>query len=129
MPWDADKHHLGFSTGTPWLPMAPEHRALAVSRQEEEALSTLKFARAFLALRKKYPALRWGEIVFRDAPGPLLIFERRLQNDRVLCVFNMSAEKTAYAPPQSARRIDVDGENDASTDGQLAPYGFRLFSL
>ena len=37
MPWDADKHHLGFSTGTPWLPMASEHRALAVSRQEEES--------------------------------------------------------------------------------------------
>jgi alpha-glucosidase len=129
MPWDADKHHLGFSTGTPWLPMAPEHRALAVSRQEQEAESTLRFARAFLAMRKKHPALRWGEIVFRDAPGPLLVFERCLEGESVLCVFNMSTEKTAYTPPANAKAIDVDGENSASRDGQLAPYGFRLFRL
>ena len=129
MPWDADKHHLGFSTGTPWLPMAPEHRALAVSRQEQEAESTLRFARAFLAMRKKYPALRWGEIVFRDAPGPQLVFERRLEKDRVLCAFNMSAEKTAFTPDQTASSIDVDGGNDDMSDGQLAPYGFRFFRL
>ena len=129
MPWDPDKHHLGFSTGTPWLPMAPEHRALAVSRQEEEAHSTLKFTRAFLAMRKKHPALIWGEIAFQDAPAPLLVFERRLDSERVLCVFNMSAGKTAYAPPENAKPIDVDGANDAMSGGQLAPYGFRLFRL
>jgi alpha-glucosidase len=129
MPWDADKHHLGFSTGTPWLPMAPEHRALAVSRQEEEAHSTLKFARAFLAMRKLHPALRWGEIVFRDTPGPLLVFERRLDNERVLCVFNMSAGKVSFVPDQNARLIDVDGDNEGVPNGQLAPYGFQLFRL
>ncbi len=129
MPWDADKHHLGFSTGTPWLPMAPEHRALAVSRQEEEAHSTLKFARVFLAMRKLHPALRWGEIVFRDTPGPLLVFERRLDNERVLCVFNMSAGKVSFVPDQNARLIDVDGDNEGVPNGQLAPYGFQLFRL
>ncbi len=46
MPWDADSANLGFSTGTPWLPLAPAHRALAVSEQEGEAHSALNL-RAF----------------------------------------------------------------------------------
>ncbi len=138
MPWDADKHHLGFSTGSPWLPMAPEHRALAVSRQESEDSSTLKFARAFLAARKKHPALRLGEIVFRDASGPLLVFERRLENERILCAFNMSAEKVVFAPDQNARAIDVDGQpalrhaagrRKSQVQRTCAAYGFRLFRL
>jgi alpha-glucosidase len=131
MPWDADGHNLGFSTGTPWLPMAPEHRALAVSRQEQDKQSTLAFARRLLTMRKTQPALAWGEIVFRDAPAPLLVFERRLDNERVLCIFNMSAGKVAYAPGPYARKLDVDGGNDAMSDGQLAlgSFGFWLARL
>jgi len=131
MPWHADQHNLGFSTGTPWLPIAPEHRALAVSRQEKDAQSTLTFARGFLVERRKHPALVRGEIVFRDAPAPLLVFERRLENERILCVFNMSAEKVAYAPGPYAQKLDVDGANDAAAGGPLAlrPYGVWLARL
>ena len=31
MPWDAAKPDLGFSSGTPWLPLGPAHAALAVA--------------------------------------------------------------------------------------------------
>ena len=34
MPWDARQPNLGFTTGTPWLPLGPAHAALAVSAQE-----------------------------------------------------------------------------------------------
>ena len=104
MPWDADKHQSGLldrhavaADGAG----ASRARGLGVRRQRRAPRS--QFARAFLAMRKKHPALRWGEIVFRDVPGPLLAFERRLESERVLCVFNMSAEKAAFAPDQSAR--------------------------
>jgi alpha-glucosidase len=131
MPWDAGKYNLGFTTGTPWLPMAPEHRVLAVSEQEADAHSTLAFARRFLAMRKRHPALRWGEIVFRDVAAPLLVFERRLENELVLCVFNMSAEKVAFAPGQYAQIIDVGGGNTEVQGDKLAlgPYGFWLARL
>ena len=60
MPWDAAKPNLGFSSGTPWLPLGPEHRALAVSEQEEDPASALAFTRKLLAARKAHPALRDG---------------------------------------------------------------------
>ena len=58
MPWDADKPNLGFSSGTPWLPLGPSHAALAVSVQEKDPASPLAFARTMLKARKDHPSLR-----------------------------------------------------------------------
>ena len=93
MPWNADAPNLGFTTGTPWLPLGPAHKPLAVSKQEGDANSTLNFARAFLARRKKSAALSIGAIEPVDAPKPVLAFARTHESERVLCVFNMSGEK------------------------------------
>ena len=46
MPWDAEQPNLGFSAGTPWLPLGPAHRRLAVSEQEKDPSSALAFTRA-----------------------------------------------------------------------------------
>jgi alpha-glucosidase len=97
MPWNADAPNLGFTTGTPWLPLGPAHKPLAVSKQEGVADSTLSFVRAFLAQRKKSAALRLGEIAWTEAPTPLAAFTRTHGNERVLCVFNMSGEKVRHA--------------------------------
>jgi alpha-glucosidase len=97
MPWDASATNLGFSSGTPWLPMAPAHRALAVSEQAPDPASTLAFARKFLKARKTSAALRLGEIEFLDAPAPILAFTRVKDDERVLCVFNMSANAAEFA--------------------------------
>ena len=72
MPWDDTAENLGFSTGTPWLPMGEAHRPLAVSRQTEDPHSPLNFTRRFLAARRASAALRLGEIAFVDAPAPIL---------------------------------------------------------
>jgi len=90
MPWQADAPNLGFTSGTPWLPLGPAHQALAVSRQENDAASTLNYARRFLAARKQSVALRLGDISFGDYDPPLLVFARTHQKDTVYAVFNMS---------------------------------------
>jgi alpha-glucosidase len=112
MPWNANAPNLGFSTGTPWLPLGPAHKPLAVSKQESDANSTLSFARQFLARRQKSAALRVGSIEQIDAPNPFLAFARIHENERVLCVFNMSGD---------AQTATVDGK--AVT---LEPFGFRV---
>jgi alpha-glucosidase len=96
MPWNAQAPNLGFSAGTPWLPLGPAHGLLAVSRQEGDPDSPLNFARELLARRKGSPALRVGAIRWVEAPAPIAAFTRTHGEERVLCVFNMSGE------PQSA---------------------------
>lgn len=96
MPWDDRRPQLGFTTGTPWLPVSPAHGVRAVSRQDRDPASTLACTRRLLALRKRSPALRWGSIAFRDAREPLLVFERKADGETVLCVFNLGATSAKY---------------------------------
>jgi alpha-glucosidase len=96
MPWDASAPKLGFTSGAPWLPLSPLHRPLAVSAQENEPASVLKFARYMLSMRKKHPALRFGEIEFLDAPESILAFKRTHVAGNVTCVFNMGVESVSF---------------------------------
>lgn len=96
MPWDAAAPNLGFSSGTPWLPLGPAHRDLAVSEQQADPNSALAFARRFLAARKNHPALITGSMKFIPAAAAILAFTREVEGERLLCVFNMSREPAAF---------------------------------
>jgi alpha-glucosidase len=104
MPWQ-DSAGGGFSTVTSWLPVPPEHLALAVSRQESDPDSPLNGFRRFLRWRHGQPALRWGEIRFLTLPEPVLAFTRRLEDQTILAVFNLGgAERQIELPLQGPLR-------------------------
>jgi alpha-glucosidase len=109
MPWDAKAANLGFSNGTPWLPLSPYHKRLAVSEQVGDADSTLAYTRHFLAVRKKSAALTRGDSTLLDAPDPVLAFVRTEGAVRVLCVFNMSDGDATfrYADIAAATSMDI----------------------
>ncbi|MDE2182081.1 MAG: alpha-glucosidase [Alphaproteobacteria bacterium] len=94
MPWDANAAHLGFTTGTPWLPLGATHRPLAVSQQQSDDRSVLTYTKRFLKARKTSVALRLGDQQFLDAP--VLAFLRTHGQERILCVFNMSRADTEW---------------------------------
>ena len=122
MPWDANAPNLGFSAGTPWLPLGKTHRALAVSEQEADTDSVLAFARRFLSARKQSAALRLGEMEFVDAPEPILAYVRAHESERVLCVFNMSRNEAVFRNglvPQAMATGWECGETNA-TGGELS---------
>jgi alpha-glucosidase len=96
MPWDAAAPNLGFTRGVPWLPLGRDHRALAVSAQEKDAASPLNFARAMLKARKNHPALRLGSLALLDSPDRVLAFIREHEDERILCVFNLSDEPRSF---------------------------------
>ncbi len=130
MPWDASKPNLGFGTGTPWLPVSPLHKPLAVSLQEQDEQSMLAYARRFIAGRKKSNALTLGEIEFVDAPAPVLAFTRTHSSERVLCVFNMSGADAHFAGEQGKPLDTCSGEAKAAQGGlALAPYAVYLAVL
>ena len=110
MPWSDDDVHAGFSGGTPWLPVPPEHRALAVTRQEADPGSVLNGFRAFMHWRRSQPALRWGDIRFIDTAEPLLAFTRHLDGQTVLVVFNLADAETEMSLPAAFARVSpLDG--------------------
>ena len=123
MPWRSDAPAHGFTSGTPWLPAAREHDALTVDLQEADPDSALAFARSIIALRKASPALKWGEIAFLDAPAPILAFAREADGERVVAVFNMSAQPATWADIPGGELLSVTGE---VLDGRFEPYAAIL---
>jgi alpha-glucosidase len=95
MPWVAGKPNLGFTYGEPWLPVAPEHKALAAATQEHDQASTLWFTRRLVSLRRSEPALRVGAMTLREASDQVLAFERSLDGVTVCCAFNLSTKPAA----------------------------------
>ena len=122
MPWHSEQPSLGFSSGKPWLPPGPAHGSLAVSLQEKNANSTLSYARAFLATRKKLKPLQRGSIDILSAEAsPVLAYVREHAGERVLCVFNMSREQSSFE-----NALVADAEVLSITTGAPAKRGTSL---
>lgn len=121
MPWSADAPRLGSSAAEPWLPVGPDHAALAVDRQEADADSLLNLTRRFVALRRAHGVLMQGDLEILHTDQALLVFERRVGDQAVLCVFNLS-EPAAWHPPRPANWRVVQAVNDVA-DWRFPPSG------
>jgi len=100
MPWQADAPALGFSVAKPWLPVGPNHAALAIDRQEEDEESPLALTRRLLALRNGSDILRLGDLRVVHADDRILVFERHLGEQALLCCFNLSPEPVSWSAAQ-----------------------------
>lgn len=127
MPWSAAVDRAGFSTGTPWLPIAPAHLPLAVDVQSSQADSILNSYRRFIAWRKKQPALLQGDITFLTAPDEVLLFIRRSAQQTIIAAFNMSDAPVTVALENhtAVEAMHDEGVPLATINGQqmtLTPY-------
>lgn len=122
MPWRAGAPHAGFSDARPWLPPGPDHEALAVDRQEGDPLSLLHVTRRMIALRHANAALMTGTLTIVEASDRVLAFERATPDQRLLCIFNLSAEPVDWQPatPDAWRVIHSTGHADAWRLGGFA---------
>ena len=120
MPWSADKPFAGFSTVEPWLPLDARHTPLSVDQQEADPQSMLHLTRRLIALRKAHPALARGEMRMEDSAEGLVVFERRLGVERLLCVFNLGHEPVQWTASAAWRLVEAVNV-DAHSTGTLAP--------
>ena len=114
MPWRADATGVGFSTTTPWLPVAPEHAPLAVDRQERDAGSMLALTRRLIALRNAHDALLVGDCRVIEAGHAMLAFERAADGQRLMCVFNIGPLQREWRPAQPDRWRVIEAVGDAA---------------
>ena len=117
MPWQAEAPALGFSSAAPWLPVGPDHAALAVDRQNRDDDSPLAWTRRVLAVRHAYAALRDGALRAVAHDDAILSFERIGDGERLLCVFNLSPEPRAW-PLGDWREVVIATH---APDGDLIP--------
>jgi alpha-glucosidase len=121
MPWLADGHAHGFTTGTPWLPFGPDHGLAAVDQQQGNLHSMLSLTRRLIALRGRSDALLQGNVTVLEASADLLVFTRESDAQSLLCVFNLGGDEIAWQPAQPDRWRMIANAGEAA-DWQLPGY-------
>ena len=97
MQWDATPHG-GFTTGTPWIPVNPNHVSVNVAAQRGDGASVLAFYRRLIELRHSDPLVTSGSFVMLAPEHPrLFAFERADGDDRMLVLANMGGSALAVA--------------------------------
>lgn len=131
LPWLNDRKHGGFTDGdSPWLPVAEDHKPLAVNLQEENPESCLRFVCDFLAWRKRHPVIRWGEERMDDADlEPLVIYDRFDDEDRIRFVVNLSADERWLPLDAEPELLDVPCGASVKTERglKISPLGFAAY--
>ena len=99
IPWVTNAPNAGFSDVEPWLPISPEQAARAADSQHERKLSPCQILKGLLEIRKQSAALTHGELTFIESPENVLAFLRVTNEERVLCVYNLSDKAISWLPP------------------------------
>jgi alpha-glucosidase len=110
MQWDASAF-AGFSTTTPWLPLADDFRHENVANLVADERSILNLYKALIDLRKKLSALGSGDYVPIAAEGDLLLYRRQSEAAAVVVALNLGAEPISIA----SETIGLGGEILLST--------------
>jgi alpha-glucosidase len=134
MPWASNEPQAGFSPAKPWLPASPAHAPLAVDAQQGKPDSLLTFYTRLLHWRRDQPALVHGDMAMHTGNAQVLAYERSHQGQRLLCVFNFSAESATWPLPldwQTATTHDIGLSSAERQDPLLVlpPWGGWVASL
>jgi alpha-glucosidase len=98
MPWEPAPY-AGFSTATPWLPLADDYAHINVGTQQADARSMLNLHRRLIALRREHPALTVGRYVPLAAEGGMIVFIRETQAERLLVALNLASVAATWELP------------------------------
>lgn len=141
MQWNGERYG-GFSEARPWLPMSAEFRKeITVEAQEKDDDSILAFYKKLIAMRKKYPVIAEGEIIFLETGTDLVMAYRRVLGEQEILVFcNLSSKEQSIHGDKEWQEYEVLLGNytlpekgilsrkdpDCSETYRLKPYEFMV---
>jgi alpha-glucosidase len=117
MQWD-DSPNAGFTTGTPWLPIAVDYSQTNVASASDDPTSLLTLYRRLINLRRAEAALAVGAYQGVPAEGNVLAYLRSHGERRLLIALNLGSQPTTFdLHAIGSRRVllstslDRDGES------------------
>lgn len=124
MQWSARKNG-GFTSGTPWLKLNPNYTSINVEMDLMDRDGIIRFFRKMNRFKKSSDILKEGTFKELYRSKTVYAFERELNGERLIAVFNFSTS-------DSYCKMDLSGNvvmsNYKGTSSVLRPYEFRLIS-
>ncbi len=128
MQWDASAT-AGFSTGQPWLPLAAGHKACNVDMESTDPDSFFAMYQKLLRVRDTYDIFHKGDYeTFGEADPNLYVFSRRLGEEHVFVVLNMSKKKRKFTLPHGGKVLAAShpaAKPTVGKDGTIKLKGFE----
>jgi oligo-1,6-glucosidase len=131
--WDASPH-AGFTTGTPWIAVNPDHVEWNAAAQRDDPHSVLAHHRALIALRHDLPVVALGDFtMLLPDHEQVYAFTRTLPPDHpdgamllVVCNVSGTARDLAALLPQAPGAELVLGNLPVTDPAVLAPWEARV---
>lgn len=127
MSWDGKG--ASFSSAVPFRPLAVNAQSHNVADEEREADSLLNSYRALIHLRKAEPALSIGKLqLLSSDDDPALVFERRLDGQRLWVAINYAGTETRLSLPAGRwEQLYPAAGAMSAADVTLAPQRVTIF--
>ncbi|MGY1785408.1 glycoside hydrolase family 13 protein [Geodermatophilus sp. SYSU D00698] len=129
--WDASPS-AGFTTGTPWLEVNPDHAEWNAAAQRDDPASVLAHHRRLIALRHEDPVVALGSFtMLLPDHDEVYAFTRGLDGDTLLVVCNLGAEEQDLAGllPETVGAEVVLGNLPEDDPAVLRPWEARVLRL
>ena len=124
MQWN-DSENAGFTTGTPWIGVADNYKAINAAAEVDDPDSVRSFYKTLVHLRKNHKVISEGRIEFLYPDDADLLAYRRYgapDGEELLVLCNLTEHDASYALPEgwaAAEKLlgNYDGKKDV-----LRPY-------
>ncbi|MBS1796341.1 MAG: alpha-glucosidase [Acidobacteria bacterium] len=127
--WDASAN-AGFTSGTPWLAVNPNHTEINAAAQEDDPDSPLNYFRRMIRFRRENDALIYGQTeYFAIDDDAVFAYTRTLGDRKLLILLNFTDRETA-----ADTGFDYEGAkylfgNYDGFDGRLKPYQAAILEI
>ena len=129
MQW-TDGPNAGFTGGTPWLGVNPNHTSINAAAQVDDPDSVFSHYRKLIALRKELDIITHGDytLLLPDHPA-IFAYERRWNGQRltVICSFSEHDLTDASILPLCTGELLLSNYAPADTTAHLRPYEARVY--
>lgn len=129
--WD-NTANAGFTTGTPWIKVAPNYSTINVAAQEKDPNSVLNYFRKIVQLRKDNEVLVYGKYTLLDKKNPnVYAYTRALNGTTFLILLNFTNQPATYriGVDMKEAKLLIDNYTSPLKGNLLQPYEAAVYRL
>lgn len=126
MQWTGEEG-AGFTSGKPWLKINPNYTEINVDKDISDSDGIIAFFKRINKYKKNSKTLKFGGFKEIYAGRSIYAFQRELDGERLLAVFNFSKGEKRI-PFGEVGRCEISNYKGVPTE-KLRPYEYRLIKL
>lgn len=128
MQWDKTDN-AGFTTGTPWLHVNPNHKDINVESALEDKNSIFYTYQKLIQLRKDNPIVVWGEYELQETADKVFSYVRTYENKTWLVVTNLSNEEQAFKTDATIKEVLIENMATPKDISNLTLKPWQAFAV